>query len=35
VRLLTHSFPLDRLDDAFRAAEARPDGFVKAIVTMP
>ena len=30
--LLTHRFPLDRLDDAFEAARMRPPGFVKAWV---
>jgi threonine dehydrogenase-like Zn-dependent dehydrogenase len=30
--LLTHRFPLDRLDDAFEAARNRPPGFVKAWV---
>jgi threonine dehydrogenase-like Zn-dependent dehydrogenase len=30
--LLTHRFPLDRLDDAFEAARTRPPGFVKAWV---
>lgn len=27
--LLTHSFPLDRLDDAFQMMVDRPDGFIK------
>lgn len=30
--LLTHRFPLDRLDRALDAMVARPDGFVKAVV---
>jgi threonine dehydrogenase-like Zn-dependent dehydrogenase len=30
--LLTHCFPLGRLDDAFRTAASRPAGFVKAWV---
>ena len=30
--LVTHRYPLDRLDDAFRTTVARPDGFVKAVV---
>lgn len=30
--LLTHSFPLDRLDDALEAMRTRPDGFLKALV---
>lgn len=30
--LLTHRYPLTRLDDAFRATVERPDGFVKAVV---
>jgi threonine dehydrogenase-like Zn-dependent dehydrogenase len=32
--LYTHRFPLGRLADALDAARARPDGFMKAIVTM-
>ncbi|GEO39940.1 oxidoreductase [Skermanella aerolata] len=32
--LYTHSFPLDRLDDALDATRDRPDGFLKALVTM-
>jgi threonine dehydrogenase-like Zn-dependent dehydrogenase len=30
--LYTHSFPLDRLGDAFEAMAERPDGFLKALV---
>ena len=30
--LLTHTFGLDRLADAFEAARTRPDGFLKALV---
>ena len=30
--LVTHRFPLERLDAAFEAAATRPDGFVKALV---
>jgi 2-desacetyl-2-hydroxyethyl bacteriochlorophyllide A dehydrogenase len=30
--LVTHRFPLDRIDEAFRAALQKPDGFVKAVV---
>jgi threonine dehydrogenase-like Zn-dependent dehydrogenase len=30
--LLTHRYPLDKLDDAFRTTVERPDGFVKAVV---
>jgi len=30
--LITHSFPLERLDDALEAARTRPDGFLKAVV---
>ena len=30
--LYTHSFPLDRLDDALDATRDRPDGFLKALV---
>lgn len=32
--LLTHRYPLDRLGDAFRAMSARPEGFMKATVTL-
>jgi threonine dehydrogenase-like Zn-dependent dehydrogenase len=31
--LYTHTFPLERLDEALTAATERPDGFVKALVT--
>jgi threonine dehydrogenase-like Zn-dependent dehydrogenase len=31
-RLYTHTFPLDRLDQAFQIMEDRPDGFLKALV---
>jgi threonine dehydrogenase-like Zn-dependent dehydrogenase len=31
--LLTHTYPLDRLDDALAATRDRPAGFMKAIVT--
>lgn len=30
--LYTHTFPLDRLDEAFELARHRPEGFVKALV---
>jgi threonine dehydrogenase-like Zn-dependent dehydrogenase len=30
--LVTHRFPLDRIDDAFRTAVEKPEGFVKAVV---
>lgn len=30
--LVTHRFPLERIDDAFRAAVEKPPGFVKAVV---
>jgi 2-desacetyl-2-hydroxyethyl bacteriochlorophyllide A dehydrogenase len=30
--LVTHRFPLDRIDDAFRLAVEKPPGFVKAVV---
>ena len=33
-RLVTHAFPLERINDAFEIAQARPDGFLKAVVTM-
>jgi threonine dehydrogenase-like Zn-dependent dehydrogenase len=32
--LLTHGFPLERLTDALRITEARPDGFMKSWVEM-
>ncbi|MFL6796373.1 MAG: zinc-binding dehydrogenase [Xanthobacteraceae bacterium] len=32
--LCTHSFPLERLGDALNATRDRPDGFLKALVTM-
>jgi threonine dehydrogenase-like Zn-dependent dehydrogenase len=31
-RLYTHTFPLDRLDQAFEIMRERPDGFLKALV---
>ena len=31
--LVTHSFPIERIDEAFRTAIDKPDGFVKATVT--
>jgi threonine dehydrogenase-like Zn-dependent dehydrogenase len=33
--LYTHEFPLSALDEAFAAARDRPDGFVKALVSIP
>ena len=32
--LLTHAFPLERVHDAFEAARTRPEGFLKAVVTL-
>jgi L-iditol 2-dehydrogenase len=32
--LVTHRFPLEHIDEAFSAAVAKPEGFVKATVTM-
>jgi threonine dehydrogenase-like Zn-dependent dehydrogenase len=32
--LYTHRFPLDRLGDALNATRDRPDGFMKALITM-
>ncbi len=32
--LYTHSYPLDRLDEALDATRDRPDGFLKAVVTL-
>lgn len=31
--LITHRFSADRIDDAFGALRAKPDGFVKAVIT--
>jgi threonine dehydrogenase-like Zn-dependent dehydrogenase len=31
--LVTHRFPLERLDDAFATLRDKPEGFVKAVVT--
>jgi hypothetical protein len=31
--LVTHAFDLDHIEDAFRTAVERPEGFVKATVT--
>ena len=33
--LVTHRFPLERINDAFATLHSRPDGFVKAVVTFP
>jgi threonine dehydrogenase-like Zn-dependent dehydrogenase len=33
--LVTHRFPLERINDAFAALRDKPDGFVKAVVTFP
>jgi threonine dehydrogenase-like Zn-dependent dehydrogenase len=33
--LVTHRFPLERIDDAFAALHDKPDGFVKAVITFP
>jgi threonine dehydrogenase-like Zn-dependent dehydrogenase len=32
--LYTHRYPLDRLGDALDATRDRPDGFLKALVTV-
>jgi threonine dehydrogenase-like Zn-dependent dehydrogenase len=32
--LLTHTLPIERLDDAFELTRSRPDSFVKAVVTI-
>lgn len=32
--LLTHDYPIDRLDEAFQAMQDRPDGFLKATVSL-
>jgi threonine dehydrogenase-like Zn-dependent dehydrogenase len=33
--LVTHRFPLDRIDDAFATLRDKPDGFAKAVITFP
>ena len=33
--LVTHRFALENIDEAFATAVAKPEGFVKAVVTMP
>jgi len=33
--LYTHTYPLERLDEALNATRDRPDGFLKALVTFP
>ena len=33
--LYTHVYPLERLDEALNATRDRPDGFLKALVTLP
>jgi L-iditol 2-dehydrogenase len=32
--LVTHTYPLTRIDEAFRTAYEKPDGFVKATVAL-
>ncbi|MFW6062319.1 MAG: L-iditol 2-dehydrogenase, partial [Planctomycetota bacterium] len=32
--LITHRYPLQRLDEALNATRERPDGFMKALVVM-
>jgi threonine dehydrogenase-like Zn-dependent dehydrogenase len=33
--LVSHRFPLERIDEAFQALRDKPEGFVKAVVTFP
>ncbi|MGY2704433.1 zinc-binding dehydrogenase [Nocardioides sp. HB32] len=33
--LVTHRFPLERIDEAFATLRDKPDGFVKAVITFP
>jgi threonine dehydrogenase-like Zn-dependent dehydrogenase len=33
--LVTHRFPLEQINDAFAALRDKPDGFVKAVITLP
>jgi 2-desacetyl-2-hydroxyethyl bacteriochlorophyllide A dehydrogenase len=33
--LVTHRFPLDRINEAFATLRDKPDGFVKAVITFP
>lgn len=32
--MVTHSFPLEALDEGFRTLMAKPEGFIKAVITM-
>ncbi len=32
--LITHKFPLDKINEAFKAAKEKPKGFIKAVVVM-
>jgi threonine dehydrogenase-like Zn-dependent dehydrogenase len=34
VKVVTHHYPLEKLDEALNATRDRPDGFVKAVVTL-
>lgn len=33
--LVSHRFPLERIDEAFATLRAKPEGFVKAVITFP
>jgi threonine dehydrogenase-like Zn-dependent dehydrogenase len=33
--LVTHRFPLERINDAFAALRDKPDGFAKAVISFP
>jgi 2-desacetyl-2-hydroxyethyl bacteriochlorophyllide A dehydrogenase len=33
-RLITHRFPLERVDDAFATLQAKPHGFIKAVIDL-
>jgi threonine dehydrogenase-like Zn-dependent dehydrogenase len=32
--LITHTFPLEKIEDAFKAAKEKPKGFIKAVIKM-
>jgi len=33
--LITHTFPIEKIEAAFAAAKEKPEGFVKSVVTFP
>ena len=34
-RLVTHRYPLERINDAFATLHGKPEGFAKAVITFP